>query len=197
MRVAICTPSRDEVKAGFCFALAELLLANNSVVELTLIPFNERGPEIAKVRNLLVHRALDKKADALLWIDSDIVFPFYGLTRLLSQNKEIVGATYAMRSQLHSDMMTPALAHEELETADSPEASGLRRVKSLPGGAVLVRSDVYATHVKKPWYESLPDSPEDWNFCAKARAAGLSIYLDSVLSDQVIHLGEYAYRVNP
>jgi len=199
MRVAICTPSRDEVKAGYCFALASLILANTYSMTLTVL--NERGPDVSRLRNRLVERALKLDVDALLWVDADIIFPLSGLSRLLAHDAPIVGATYALRSQLHAENKTPMLAHEEFDSIPvnvSTDVKGARRIKSLPGGALLVKSEVYSNNVFSPWYERVSDdTPEDWHFCAKARKAGIDILLDSVLSSQVLHLGEFAYGVNP
>jgi hypothetical protein len=192
MRIAVCVPSRDEVKTGFCFALAALLQA----CQYDLIPMNERGPEVAKLRNRLVRKAMLAQCDSILWIDSDIVVPPHFAERLIDHDRDIVGCTYAAKSQLHAQNDSPAFVHEDLPVTHHIENSGVREVARLPGGALLVRASVYEA-IADPWYEAIKETPEDWALCDKARDAGFPVFLDSVLSSQVLHLGEYAYGSVP
>src|SRR5687768_10817830 len=51
-------------------------------------------------RELLLHQALETEgATHLMFIDTDLIFPVDGVSRLLAHNKAIVGANYNQRSQ--------------------------------------------------------------------------------------------------
>lgn len=184
MRVALCTPSLDTVKTGFCYSLASLVMVSCRDHELMFL--NERLSDIAKSRNALVARAKSAKCDYLLWLDSDIVCPPTTLLRLISYRRDIVGCTYEMRS-------------DQLGAVDTgiqgDTAGGLRQVEQLPGGALLVSMEVYASRANQ-WYQNTDAVPEDFYFCQWAQLRGFKVWLDFVLSTQLQHLGEKAYVLN-
>jgi hypothetical protein len=186
--VAIGVPSGDMVQADFAMSLAMLCL--NPGVPVALV--NSRTSLVPLGRNQCVGAAQIMKASHLLFLDSDMVFPADTLKRLLAHRKDIVGATYAMRAApFHPLTITEegTLAHV---------TSGLRRVKLLPTGCLLIRVNVFDA-LKAPYFNLETDGAqlrgEDYYFCEKARAAGFDLWCDGDLSLQLGHVGQKINRI--
>src|SRR3990167_5319190 len=57
----------------------------------------EMGCDIVASRNRIVHVARERGATHLLFVDYDMYFPPHTITRLLKQDKDIIGAAYNFR----------------------------------------------------------------------------------------------------
>lgn len=141
-------------------------------------------------RNDLIRKMLAAGCDAFLWVDSDQTFPPDAVSRLLSRNLPIVGATYRNRQPPHPYML-PLLDPGEA-------AAPLRQVAYLPGGFHLIRREVFEK-LPFPWYRAdyglLGEPPdvftgEDVYFFAKARDAGYEIWCDLELTEHIGHVVE-------
>ena len=179
MRIAICTPSRDEVKTSFAYALIALVQHSH---EHDLMLLNERLPDVAKARNRLVIAALHLKCDKILWLDSDMNFPPHLLEKMLARERPVVGCTYAIKNELSVQAEYALTAHDSRDTS------------RLPGGCMLVDALVYRK-LSPPWYVNSDDVPEDWYFCDRVREQNIPVWLDRLLSVQLAHLGEFSYRL--
>lgn len=205
-KVAICLPTFDHVHTGFAMSLAMLCSANHA--RLTLI--NHRSSLIHKARDLLVVEALKTDPDYIFFLDSDLKFPAFALGRLLSLEKDIVGAAYVNRTPPHHLMVKP------LGDAPMMVNGGVHEVATIPTGCLLVKADVFLK-LGRPYFrapsfevnqltpdylrEYLPDDirpitiGEDVNFCAQARRRGYSIWLDADLTADIGHIGEHVFQV--
>lgn len=190
MRIFIGLPSGDMVHKGFCISLCNLL-GDSMHCGIQTATGDIRTTAAERGRNMAVRGALEWQATHILWIDSDMTFPHDALRRLLSHQKDIVGASYRMRREPY------AAAHIELDT---PETESLRRVKRLPSGMLLVRMQVYE-QLDLPWYRNpyVPGTEEivsqDYDFCDRSRALGVEVWMDATLSKLLGHLGEHEYRL--
>lgn len=125
-------------------------------------------------RNCLVERFLDNTAlEWILLLDADMAPPANTVSRLLSHEVDLVGASYISRHP-------PYLG----EYADLPDGeattgeTGLRRVEWVGAGCLMVRRSVFE-RIPFPWFEHpVPGIDEDAIFCAKARTLGIPVYLD-------------------
>lgn len=182
MTILICTPARDLVHLDTAMCLASLARATPR--EIPLAFFGPKGASIAHLRNFAVQVALDQGAEAILWIDSDMVFPPDALARLLRHEREMVGATYRRRGP-------PYTALGKITGVAGPD--GLAAADHLPGGLILVRRHVYEA-VAAPWYQDRyePAATEDVTFCEAARATGFDIWCDVALTAEVQHVGSIA-----
>jgi GT2 family glycosyltransferase len=149
------------------------------------IDINPQISSPAANRNFLVERFLARPDFTwLCFLDSDMTPPPATVVRLVSHNKDIVGATCFSRSGEYLDTYND-LSGEQAETNDD----GLREVASVGFGCVLVRRAVLAA-MTQPFFST--DSPfalgEDVGFCVKARQLGFRVYLDTRLVVGHLHV---------
>ena len=206
-KVAVCIPSFDRVHTGFAMSLA--MLCSAPYARITLI--NHRSSLIHKARDLLVCEALKGEPDWLLFLDSDLKFPAFTLGRLLSMEKDIIGAAYIRRTPPHELLVKPLAGSERTVVT-----GGAVEVASLPTGCLLVKADVFRRlgrpYFRSPSFERNDAVPEwlheyvpseakpctvgeDTWFSAVARRAGYSLWLDVDLTRDIGHIGEQVFQV--
>jgi glycosyltransferase involved in cell wall biosynthesis len=189
--VAIAVPSGDMVHADFALALAGLCHASGA---LDVVIFSNKSSIVAEARNNGVAMAQDAGADHVLFLDSDMIFPRTALRRLLDHGLDIVGATYAKRVPPFQALGT-ALPQQP---ADAPP--GLIEMARIPTGCLLIRMTVF-DRLSKPYFHFGVDAArglivgEDYMFCDRARAAGLRIWCDGILSRALGHIGQQVRRL--
>jgi hypothetical protein len=186
--VAIGIPSGDLVHTDFAMSLAMLCMNPGASVFL----LNSRSSLVALGRNQCAGAAQLMSATHLLFLDTDMIFPADTLTRLLSHDKDIVGAGYSQRMPpFHPLTVTEDGEHIHI-------AAGMRKVRLLPTGCMLVRTAVFSM-LTKPYFNLVAEGEqlrgEDYYFCERARAAGFEIWCDGDLSSQIGHIGQKIYRI--
>lgn len=185
-KVAILIPSHDHWSGDFGMALASMVPTALHAARVGLL--NEKSSMITSARNNLAQRALTEfEADYMLWIDSDMTFPPDLLQRLMAHDRDICGATYCRRVPPYN------LLGDEL--GDGAE-HGLVEMRTMPGGCMLVKADVYRK-LKWPWYWETYNvvhgerkiGSEDYQFCMKAIKAGYKIWCDMDVTREIGHIG--------
>jgi hypothetical protein len=188
--VALGLPSGDLVQTDFAMSLAMLCMDPGAKIALV----NARSSLVPLGRNQCVAAAQIMKASHILFLDSDMVFPPDALKRLLAHGKDVVGAAYAKRAA----PFHPLTVTEEGELANI--TSGLRRVKLLPTGCMLIRLKVFDA-LSQPYFNLETDGAqlrgEDYYFCRKARDAGFALWCDGDLSVKLGHVGQNINRLIP
>jgi hypothetical protein len=193
--VSICVPSRGVWSAATGVAIAQLCCVSMMECDLA-IPNGQHGSSAANGRNRLVLSAQQNKADWIMWIDSDMVFPPDSLLRLLAHNKEMVGATYNRRSAPYDTM-------GKWETVDfsKPGSVGLVKAFLIPTGLLLMKISVFEK-IDPPWFYETHEwdqrsdnniagvKTEDIVFSERAIAAGITPFIDFDLTFEVGHVGE-------
>jgi hypothetical protein len=185
--VAISVPSGDIVHTDFAMSLA-MLCMDHSVQSFLL---NSRSSLVPLGRNQCVGGAQIMKATHLLFLDTDMVFPADTLARLLTHDKDIVGATYSQR-------MPPFHPLAVTEEGETTVTSGLQRMRIMPVGCILIRTGVFNA-LAQPYFSLIADGDqlqgEHYSFCAKVRASGFDLWCDGDLSAQIGHIGQKIYRL--
>lgn len=136
-------------------------------------------------RNELVKRCLDGSYSHLFFMDSDMSFPPYTLSRLLNHDKDIVGGLYTVKTPPFN---TVAFLDEDTGakewTSWNPENMQLKKVAGLATGCMLVKRQVLEA-LEWPYFEYRPDPEgrhkfmsEDVVFCIDARKKGFEIWCD-------------------
>lgn len=185
MLVAICTPCRDVVQAGYCYDLAQLLSHRPGTRYV-----QGRGIYIPNLRNDLARTVTAQGAGAVLFIDSDMRFPPDALTRLLKRDRDVCGANYRSRTQ--PELMTAQKGGRHLESAGR---TVLEEADVVATGMLLVKAHVFAA-LPYPWFSTPWDARqgkhlgEDVYFSKLAREAGYRLWVDHDLSREVRHTGE-------
>lgn len=176
-KIAFAVPSKDEWKADMSVAFTALFSYTGNYVSPALAILNEKGSMIANQRNNLVDRSIELGCDYIFWLDSDVLVPPNTVQVLLSRDKDIVGATYNRRSPPFS-----TLGH--LLGPQHKLTGGLEPADYLPGGCMLIRTDVYKK-LKYPYYfetyKWAGDSPLD-SFLRMLKDWSSTKIPDSVLS---------------
>jgi cellulose synthase/poly-beta-1,6-N-acetylglucosamine synthase-like glycosyltransferase len=165
LRVAVCIPSFDTWKADTSMALIGLGTYTMSQ-GIALAFVNEKSSMVSKARNSLSEKSLGFGADYILFVDSDLVFPHDSLCRLISHGKDIIGATYNKRVPPFE-----TLGHFIGEKRDL-STGGVIEADYMPGGFMLIKTDVLKA-LPQPWFfETYYRTPED------ATLSALGIFAD-------------------
>jgi len=196
-KLAILVPSRDMVHSLFTTSLVELVkTCQLSNIDTHL--FFDASTILLNQREKLADMAVTIKADYMLWLDSDMVFPSTTAMRLLNHNKDIVAANYMKRS-----VPLTTVAYKSLNDWDSwlplESQEELESVDAVGMGCMLMKTSVLST-IEKPWFEFEWNNGswhgEDFYFQKKLRDAGHKIFIEMNLSRQIRHLGVWAFGPN-
>jgi hypothetical protein len=162
--------------------------------------FGVQCSSICEARNRLLDDCLPYEPSHVLWLDSDMVFPREIVAALLAHDKDIVGCMYSTRVKPYrmvGQLLDDSRVHEK----------GLQRARYLPGGCVLVKSDVYRK-IPAPWFEDMYNLPgaseknkygfisEDVIISDKVLDAGYEIWADLDLSEEIGHIGHSTLKLN-
>ena len=145
---------------------------------------------ISAVRNNLVLQAMRDECTHLFMCDTDQAYPADALTKMPSHDVPIVGAVVHRRYPPFEPIINRGELGRYIHVPDEEIESGdLIEVDSTGAGCLLFNMEVFYL-VEQPWFENSTFENkvigEDINFCAKARDAGISIYVDtSVLVDHL------------
>ena len=132
------------------------------------------------------------KADYLLFLDSDMVFPAILLARLLSHRVKVVGCDYVKR-------VTPydTLALDLKGLPLNRKMDGLARVSRMPTGTMLIDMRVFE-NFEPPWFENRYEGSEqfvsgDYVFCDHMWNRNIKMYCDLDLSKEIGHIGQNTF----
>lgn len=194
MRIAICTPVHSDPKADFTVSLARMLShtyqANFTIDGQPVRPeieiFMVSMPSVTLARDWLVSLASEWRADFLLWLDADHVFPAETLGRLLMHDLPAVGANYVSRRP----PLGPVAKRDGKPvwtTETKANAGEIEEVDFTGFGVFLLQMSVFEK-IEQPFFDT---AFEDMYFFEKLRAAGLKIMVDHGLSWRVGHIAEH------
>lgn len=193
MRVAIALPTGDTMHTDCCrslMAMEAYILRERKDVHMFII--NEKQTILEVARHRLVLLAMGHKCDYILWVDSDMVFSYDALSRLIDSGKEIIGVQALMRAEPHASNAYDFEDKQVLYPDDIVE------VKRIGTGLMLVKTEVFEK-IGIPYFkttynaETMMWQGEDLNFCDRARAAGYKIWCHGPLSKNLYHLGVKRY----
>lgn len=193
-KLLILVPCRDTVHSLFTMALVEMVKTCVVAGIDTHVTYDTSTILLAQ-REKLADKALETKADYMLWLDSDMMFPSTTALRLLGHNKDIVAVNYMKRS-----VPLTTVAYKSLNDWDSwlplESQQELEVVEGIGMGCMLMKTSLLHT-IEKPWFafewENGAWHGEDFYFQQKLRDAGHEIFVDMNLSRQVRHVGQWAF----
>ena len=132
----------------------------------------------------------------IMWIDSDIVFSFEQIQKLISYDKDIVsgiyktenGQNYACVKDWDQEFYKENGSFYFLQEKDCKPHKGLMEVEYNGMGFMLIKKGVFEK-VEYPWFCQLKKQigdledycSEDVAFCHLARKAGFQIFIDPQL----------------
>jgi len=196
MKTMIAIPCGETVQTEFSKSLNNLCL-NGRVGQMYVAYLP--GSLVYKARNDLALHALEEKADYVLWIDSDMIFPSNLLIDLMrdmeDEKKDIVAGVCHMRREPYKPVLwsklrqgLTAFENESECLVDYPR-DGLFEVEGCGFGCILMKTEViHAVQDKySELFAPLPGYGEDLSFCIRARGCGYRIWVDPKV--QVGHKG--------
>lgn len=192
MNLAIAVPSTDICTTDFALSLANCVgytVANNVVDKIQMLGL--KGTVLPAQRVQLARDARKLLCDAIVWFDSDMVFPPETIERLMSHAHPLIGANYPRRKPPYSP--TARLMDGSLCYTDefSPETEA---VSAMGMGCMWTSLEVF-DKIPEPafTFDWIPDAfdfgGEDTSFCQRALLAGFQPTVDHVLSRAVKHEG--------
>lgn len=195
-KVAIVVPTRDTVYTQFAYSLQQLVKIS-SVAGLDIFTFFNSSTILLNQRNDLLKQALDIKAKYIFWLDSDMIVPSTALLKLLNHKKQIVGCNYMKRS-----LPVKTVAYENVNDWESwvplKKHEKLVKVEGVGMGCLLMETEIFQK-INKPYFEFVYEKDtddwhgEDFNLLKKFKEANISTFIDMNLSEDVYHLGTYAF----
>lgn len=182
MKTMVAIPCMDSVQTEFTQSL--LRMKQVGEVDFRLLSCSL----IYKSRTDLGLMAIAEKADYVLWLDSDMVFPSDLMVDLMAdmECRDIVTGIYHMRRPPFRPVLYKKLkqgltpAENESENYDDYPADGLFKVDACGFGCVMMRTGVLQSVVDKyhELFAPLPGYGEDLSFCVRARGCGYDIWAD-------------------
>jgi len=195
-KLAVCIPCRDTLHSAHAMSLIELVKFN-TMNNIDTHVFMDASTILLTQRERLATMALESDAEFILWLDSDMVFPATTAVRLMAHNEDVVAANYLRRQ-----LPVKGVAYETIGDWENPldfnVYDDLVPVEGVGMGCVLMKSEIF-TELPKPWFDFQwsPQSNdflgEDMVLCQKIAATGRSIKIDTVLSQEMRHLGTWAF----
>lgn len=142
-------------------------------------------------RNMIVQSALkDDSYTHLLMIDDDMIFDSDFALKLLEHNVDIVGGLAFKRRPEYTPCVFRKNSQDNQYYPILPEV--FQEVDIVGTGGILIRLDVFRK-LKYPWFETYYDENTvhwsvDFDFCMKAKEAGLKIFVDP--EAEMGHIGD-------
>lgn len=146
----------------------------------------ESGPAIPidEKRNRCVEKFLETKCTHLLFWDSDTIAVPNSVTKLLEDNKQIVGATIYKKGGDHAPCFGFMVPERQVYRTPVPFLyNKLIPVDIVGTGFMLIAREVFEK-VPPPWFQCYEkgNAQEDIYFCLKAKKYGFQVYVDTGLS---------------
>ena len=151
------------------------------------------GTYIHQMRNDIVKTAMEIKADYVMFIDSDMVFPSDGILKLLSHNKDVIGGNYnARKFPLESTVRVVDDNGNFLSTQLPTDK--IAKVFAVPTGFMLIKLSAIKD-IPHPFdFDRQQDGSligEDVNFCKRCNEKGLEVWCDPGFL--IGHIGEHKF----
>ena len=196
-KLAVLIPCRDTLHSAHALALAELVKFN-TMNNIDTHVFMDASTILLTQRERLATQAVGLNADYMLWLDSDMVFPATTAVRLLAHTEPVVAGNYIRRQKPYK-----GVAYKKIGDWEKPLSFDIQdELVSVAGvgmGCLLIKTDIFK-ELSKPWFDFqwTPSSNdflgEDMYLCQKITAAGYSIKIDTIISQELHHLGTFAFN---
>jgi hypothetical protein len=145
-KVVICTPSIGGVTAPYLKSLEEsMLLLEESEWDANIV--QEFGnPYISAARMIMTRKALDAKADVIVYIDYDLSWDAQDLLTLIDSEGDVVAGTYRFKTNEKEEYMGRLLVDKD----DLPvvRKDGCLRAVLAPAGFLKVTKQALVTFMK-------------------------------------------------
>ena len=194
----------DQVAAPFAQSLATINRVGECYISFLI------GSLISEAREKLAKQALELKADYILWLDSDMMFPADVMERMLrhmEEGRDIVSGLYFRRRAPFTPVLFKSFEIDEenhkgtWEGYDNYPRHSMFEIAACGFGCVMMRADIIEDVFinYKTAFGQLQGYGEDMSFSWRARQLGYKIWCDSTIGcghvGQVI-VDEHIYLTN-
>lgn len=208
-KIIIGVPSGSHWAAEFGVSLAVMMsyaaqvkIAPDAASQHILVN-NIKGSILPQMRQEMIDYALKQKATHILFVDSDMQFPRDTLHRLLKWQQMIVAANCCTKK---FPTTTTARINPENRIGGDPVFSqgkvGIQRVWRVGTGVMLLNLRAFE-RLERPyfslkWSGDKADAyvGEDWALCENFENAGIPIFIDHELSEEIGHIGTFNYNLS-
>ena len=197
MKIVIGVPCMGTIRAETVGSLLQLQMSYKDIDFRPLIIANSL---VYDARNRITNYAVKEQADYLLFVDSDIIFPYNALSILLNQNKSIITGVYYSRSEnvpdaIIYDSITPRSIFNRIPKAETlkRKIQGCEEVKACGMGFCLIRKDLLTKITKRfvSPFEPYKGLGEDIAFCYRVGKLKEKIY---AIECGLEHVGNKRYK---
>lgn len=205
LNLAIGIPSGNTWEADFAISTINMIGHMRSTKipgyhGISYVVLSRKSSLLPKSREDIVKKAIQEKADYLLFLDSDQAFEADLFNKMLAKGKSVVAANIALKSL--PSFPTARKKVKGTPTGDfiySNNKTGCEKVWRIGFGAMLINMTVF-NFIPKPWFkvewtEETGPVGEDWYFCEQLEKAGIDIYVDHDVSQTIGHLGGYEFTI--
>ena len=203
--ILIATPCSDMVHSHYTNSIVNnlnYLYSQADNIDATFMYQSFMGSLIHESRNKIVKYAKKIEASHIIWVDSDMMFPFDAFKILIEHDLDFIGINYSTRRPPFK--YTAGVWDKENEkfnlVATSPDTSGLQQVDAVGFGLCMTSMKCFDDD-KKPWfdfkYHKEKDGflSEDYSFCLSLLDNEyIQIFIDHSLSQRVKHIGTFPYH---
>ena len=146
-------------------------------------------------RNRLVQYAQDNGFTHLFFIDHDMVLPADMITRLLANDKDVIGGAYNYRHLPKEPILADKRNGKTFLIDPLMVPKSLFKLWAIGTGCLLIKMSVFEK-LTKPYFEyKLMDSgefmSEDFYFCDKLEKAGVEVWCSPEIP--TAHIGDAYY----
>jgi len=144
-------------------------------------PHDVKQSTIDVARNRIAQEACRSDADAVFWLDSDVVLPPDAVTKLVLAGKDMICGIYCQRVPPHY----PVVCHFD-PTGGADHRGTMNWIVTWPedvigeadgcGFGCVLTSVAMLRAMPRPWFH-FGDFSEDFTFCRQAKAAGFQLYV--------------------
>lgn len=199
MKIVVGIPCMGTIHAETVGSLLQLQMSYKDIDFRPIIIANSL---VYDARNKIINHAMNENADYLLFVDSDIVFPYTALATLLNQNKGIISGVYWSRAEnvnkaIIYDSIKPRhiFNHKPDAVPVKRQIQGCEKIKACGMGFCLIRKDVLqkvTKHFISP-FEPFKGLGEDIAFCYRLGKIKEPIYATECGLE---HIGKKRYKVD-
>ena len=184
MKTLIAVPCMDQVAAPFAQNLAAMQKDGDCLVSFII------GSLIYESRNNFAKQAIATKADYVLWLDSDMVFPCDIMPRMhkhMEDGLDIVTGLYFRRRPPFSPVLFKECGIKDgegfHENYDDYPKDDLFEIAACGFGCVMLKTEILEDIMLnyKDWFGPIGGFGEDLSFCIRARELGYKIMCDPTI----------------
>lgn len=208
MKIAITIPVYLNIPDNFFINFIARIQELNKKYEFRI--FTIAAQPADRTRNMLVSEALKWNPDYILWIDSDIIFPKFGIDKLIDTmnqtNADIVSGLYFSKRKPHVPMIMKFNSDGTHSIVREVDFNRIIKIDAYGLGFCLVKIKIFK-ELTYPWFQFRwkekkennkiikYQTGEDLNFFDKVKKKGYSVYLNTgiICSHCSIPLEAYHY----